>query len=209
MTLYPIHTMGISAWCSDLIIDPEDLETIYFISLCGYQITVKGIVANLLENSGISIEVDGVHHYLMRSVTGYKVRMKKLPSGLVHAVLLPKPALPSHDEEQEHCFLIITRDEAEIHTLFFLHLDEMTELPLHPSWSHWLWKTFQEQEDWLVELTTLVGDYKGYLCTFHPTQLHDLISEAIQEEIPEIIHCMTEQGDNQHGTINLTERLSE
>ena len=59
MTLYPIHAMGIQAYCSDLIVDPSDSETVYFMSVAGYQATVKGIIANLLDNYGISIEIDG------------------------------------------------------------------------------------------------------------------------------------------------------
>ena len=141
MTLYPIHTMGIKAWCSDLIIDPQDMETIYFMSICGYQVTVKGIVANLLENCGISIEIDGVEHYLTRSDMGYKVKMKKLPSGLVHAVVIPKLALSRNDEEKQNRFFVITQEDQNILTLFFRHLDEKTEIPLHPTWASWLWKT--------------------------------------------------------------------
>ena len=55
MTLYPIHAMGIQAYCSDLIVDSSDSETVYFMSVAGYQATVKGIIANLLDNYGISI----------------------------------------------------------------------------------------------------------------------------------------------------------
>jgi len=203
MTLYPIHTMGIKAWCSDLIIDPQDVETVYFMSICGYQVTVKGIVANLLENCGISIEVDGVEHYLVRSDMGYKVQMKKLPSGLVHAVVLPKLALPKNDEEKQNRFFVITQEDQDVLTLFFRHLDEKTEIPLHPSWAAWLWKTFKKQDDWFIALQTLVGSFKGYLFDFHPAQLHDLISKAIRKKVPEIVKCMTWKGGNGDGTIAL------
>ena len=203
MTLYPIHTMGIKAWCSDLIIDPQDMETVYFMSICGYQVTVKGIVANLLENCGISIEVDGVEHYLVRSDMGYKVQMKKLPSGLVHAVVLPKLALPKNDEEKQNRFFIITKEDQDVLTLFFRHLDEKTEIPLHPSWAAWLWTTFQKQDDWLIALHTLVGDFEGHLFDFHPTQLHDLISKAIKKKVPEVVKCMTWKGGNGDGTIDV------
>ena len=50
MELYPIHATGIHAFCSDMILEPYDLDTVYFMSICGYQATVKGIIANLLEN---------------------------------------------------------------------------------------------------------------------------------------------------------------
>ena len=99
MKLYPIHAMGIRAYCSDLIIDPYDLDTVYFMSICGYLATVKGIMANLLEDYGISVEIEGTEYYLTRSGFGYKVQIKKLPSGLVHGVLLPKLALPNNDDK--------------------------------------------------------------------------------------------------------------
>ena len=203
MTLYPIHTMGIKAWCSDLIIDPQDMETVYFMSICGYQVTVKGIVANLLENCGISIEIDGVEHYLTRSDMGYKVQMKKLPSGLVHAVVLPKLALSRNDEEKQNRFFVITKEEQYVLTLFFRHLDEKTEIPLHPTWASWLWKTFKKQDDWFIELQTLAGNFKGYLFDFHPTHLHDLISKAIRKKVPEVVKCMTWKGENIDGTIDV------
>ena len=204
MKLYPIHTMGIKAYCSDLIIDPQDMETIHFMSICGYQVTVKGIVANFLGNCGISIEVDDVDHYLIRSAMGYRVQMKKLPSGLVHAVVVPSLALPKNAAEKQNSFFVITKETQDIQNLFFRHLDEKTEIPLYPSWASWLWQVFSEQEDWLVELKTLVGQFEGYLFDFHPTQLHDLISEAIRDKVPEMVQCMTWKGGNGCGTSDLT-----
>ena len=192
MKLYPIQATGIRAFCSDLIIDPHYMETVYFMSICGYQATVKGIIANLLENYGLSIEVDGVEYYLIRSGFGYKVEAKKLPSGSVHAVLFPKLALPKNDEERQNSFFIFTREyEGErLFTMFFRHLDEKAEIPLHPSWAKWLWRMFIEQEEWATELKTLVGGYHGYSFKFNPKHLHDLISEAIRNKIPQIIACM-------------------
>ena len=113
MKLYPITATGIKAFCSDIIIDPYDLETVYFMSICGYQATVKGIIANLLETYGISIEINRTAYYLTRSSLGYKVLTKKLPSGLVHAVVFPKLALPKNDEDQQHSFYILTKTEDE------------------------------------------------------------------------------------------------
>ena len=200
MTLYNIHTLGIQAHCSDLIIDPEDMETIYFMSVCGYQVTVKGIVANFLENSGISIKINDEDHDLVRSDIAYNVQIKKLHSGLVHAIVIPKLALPKNDEEKQNRFFVITKEDQDVLTLFFRHLDEKTEIPLHPSWTSWLWKTFKKQDEWHSELKTLVGDYKGYLFDYHPTRLQDLISEAIRKKVPEIVRCWTKKGGNGDGT---------
>ena len=180
------------------------METVCFMSVCGYQVAVKGIIANFLGNKGIALDVDGVAHYLKCSHTSYKVQMKKLPSGLVHAVLILKLALPSNTNNggKQNRFLVITKDDRDIRPLFFRHLDEITEIPLHPSWTGWLWNAFKEQEDWLTEQQTLAGDFKGYLFDFHPTHLQDLISGAIRRKVPEIVKCMKYNGGNADGTSN-------
>ena len=176
MKLQPIHALGIRAYCSDLIVDPYEHETVYFISVCGYQATVKGIIAKLLENHGINIEIHGTAYYLTRSNLSYRFQVKKLPSGLAHGILLPKLSLPKNDEENQNKFFIFTRDKSHLVSLFFRHLDERCEIPLHPSWDKWLWNLFEKQERWIIEFKTLTGDYKGYLFEFNPKQLHDLIS---------------------------------
>ena len=204
MRLYPIHAMGIQAYCSDLIVDPNDLETVYFMSVAGYQATVKGIVANLLEHYGISIEIDGNKHYLTRTSLGYKTQMKKLPSGLAHAVLFPKLALPKSDEDRQDMFFVMTDNSDELLTLFFRDLDEKAEIPLHPSWDRWLWRTFEAQEGWLLEAKTLAGSYRGYLVEFNQKQLHDLITEAIRNRIPEVIGCMEWKGENGNGELDFS-----
>jgi len=203
MKLYPVMATGIRAYCSDLIVDPEETDTVYFMSICGYQVTVKGITANLLENYGISIELEGDEHYLVRSDFGYKVQIKKLPSGLVHAIVYPTLALPKNDEDEQNRFFIFTDRERERRELFFRHLDEKVEIPLHPSWTKWLWRLFEDQDEWLVQLKTLAGNYRGYSFRFHPKHLQDLISEAIKTKIPEIIECMKWKGGNGDGKLDL------
>ena len=212
MKLYPIMATGIKAFCSDMITDPYSLEEVYFMSVCGYQTTVKGIIANLLENYGLSIEVEGEEYYITKVKNGnYKAKVKKLPSGFVHAVVFPRLALPKNEEDEQDSFCIFTMegntDDKENQNklnLFFRHLDEKVSIPLHPSWSSWLWETFEEQEDWLLELNTLAGNYKGYLFNFKPKQLHDLISEAIRDRKPEIIDCMQWKGGNGDGKFNFS-----
>jgi hypothetical protein len=196
-----VRSKGIKAYCSDLIVD-QDRETVCFLSICGYQVAVKGIIANFLGDNGIALETNGFDHYLRCSHLSYKVQLKKLPSGLVHAVAILKLALPSIDDGTRNSFLVITKDDRETRPLFFRHLDEKTELPLHPSWTEWLWNTFDQQEDWLLEQTTLAGDFKGYLFKFNPEYLKDLISEAIREKMPKIISCLTYERGNGDGTID-------
>jgi hypothetical protein len=223
--LYPIMATGIRAFCSDLIIDPYSLEEIYFMSVCGYQTTVKGITANLFENYGVSVEINGDEYYLTRIKAGYKTKLKKLPSGFAHAIVFPKLALPKNVEDEQNSFCIFTncgnsgnggnggkggnggngqgdKMNQDRLNLFFRHLDEKVDIPLHPSWSALLWEMFSEQDDWLLELKTLAGSYKGYLFKFNPKHLHDMVSDAIRSRKPEIISCMQWKGGNGNGRLN-------
>ena len=198
MKLSPIFATGVKAYCSDIVTDPHEPETAYFLSVCGYQATVKGIIANFLENHGISIQVDGVDYYLVRSSLKHKVLVKKMPSGLVHGVVFPKLAMPVNGEENQNSFYIFseTTQKEALLRLFYRHLDEKIDLPLHPSWKSWLWQVFKEQDDWLSELKTLIGTCRGYSFYFNPTKLHDLISDAIRNKTPAIIECMQYKGGN-------------
>ena len=101
MKLYPVYAVGIKAYCSELIIDPYDLETLYLLSICGYQATVKGIIANLLENYSINIRVNDIDYYLYRTNLGYKVKSQKLPSGLIHSLLFPELALSKKTDQNQ------------------------------------------------------------------------------------------------------------
>ena len=201
MKLYPIHIAGINAYCSDLITDYQDQEIVCFLSVCGYQATVKGIIANLLESYDIGITVDGIEYYLARSPLGYMVKIKKLPSGLVHGVLLPKAALSKRGETENDCFYIFTRDigNDKLLRLFFRHLDQKTDIPLHLSWDHWLWQVFESQDGWLNELKSLAGDYRGFSFTFDPEKLREFISEAIRKKVPQVIECMQWKGGDSSG----------
>lgn len=189
MTLYPIHAQGIKAYCSDIIIDDE--EIVHFMSICGYQATVKGIIANFLEYNGLELTAEK-NYYLTRSYQSYSFYSKKLPSGLIHSIIIPTLSL-AKNEEKSNSFFIFTENE-NLQDLFFLHLDDKTDIPLHPSWARWLWKTFQDHS-WLYPLTTIIGTLKGYRIEFIPLHLQELISEAMENKTPEILNCMKRNGD--------------
>ncbi len=205
MNLYPLNANGINVYCSDIIVDPEKMHIVYFMSISGYQTAVKGIIANFIESYGFYTTIKSEELYLTRSYLNYTTQTKKLPSGLLHAIIFPKCALPSSDDGN-NSFVMFTDTETDVQNLFFLHLDYKTEIPLHPSWKTWLWKTFTEQ-NWLYELTTLVGTYRGYRVEFIPCQLQELITTAIQSKEPELITCMRRNGDMNH-ELDFTERFS-
>ena len=186
MTVSGINSAGISAWCSELIIN-EESET-YFMSIAGYQSAVKGIIANFLQFESITVKVDGKYFYPVRSSLTYTVHYRKLPSGLYQCVTFPKIALPDDNKDSKDIFLVIAQTGSMARDLFFKHLDNSTQIPLHPLWSHWLWEIFSKK-CWLTPLKTLVGDYQGYLIQINEDELTDTITTAIVEKNPAVIRC--------------------
>lgn len=188
MPLTRINTGGIECYCSDLIINQEN--EIYFLSIGGYQHAVKGILANVLEFGSVTITVDQEPHYLSRTSENFRVHYQKLPSGLFQGVIIPRIAFP---EKSENPFLVLVQDDFQVERAFFRHLDYRLELPLHSSWSQWLWDIFQDM-DWLVPLETLVGNLQGYLVDGDQGALEEFITAAIVNNKPEVIGCF-QKGD--------------
>ena len=186
MAVSVITSAGISAYCSELIIN-EESET-YFLSVAGYQSAVKGIIANFLQSGSITVKMDGEYIYPVRSSLTYTVHYLKLPSGLYQCVTFPKIALPDDNQDSKDIFLVIAQTGSLAQDLFFKHLDNRTDIPLHPLWSHWLWETFSKK-CWLTRLKTLVGDYQGYLIQINEAELADTITMAIVEKNPAVIRC--------------------
>jgi hypothetical protein len=188
--LYKICVGGIEAYCKDLIVDQEMNQYVYFISVSGYQTAVKGILANLLKGSMLNIEINGEIYWIDRVRENYVTKIKKMPSGYCHGVAIPKIALPRQNgDNKTDDFLLLSKDPGEFRKQFYRHLDQKTEIPLHPSWTDWLWELFKTN-DWIVNLHTLTGDYTGYLVSIrHPELLHE-ITQAIQLKTSEIVNCM-------------------
>jgi hypothetical protein len=194
MNLSIINSGGISAYCSDCIVDEN--RQVYFLSVAGYQTAVKGIIANVLEYSSVSVEICEGYEYLFRSPQSYSVYYQKLPSGLYQGVVLPTIALPGNNEPKD-TVLILSRHTSAAKELFFKHLEEKTEIPLHPSWSGWLCGIFSERE-WLTPLDSLIGEYQGYVVDIYENQLKDTITMAIANKDPEVMVCFKKGGE--HGS---------
>ena len=190
MALSVIRSKGIEAYCSDLVIDNNSWA--YLLSVAGYQTAVKGIIASVLEYQSATVAVNGGYEYINRAGEPYSVHYQKLPSGLFQGAILPKMALPDCKESKD-AFLVLAKDTSAARALFYDHLEEKTGIPLHPSWSNWLWKVFLEK-DWLTPLNTLVGGYKGFLIDIYEDDLRDVITAAVRSRTPEIIRCFKKGG---------------
>jgi hypothetical protein len=116
-------------------------------------------------------------------------------------------ALVGNDEDRQNRFYVFTREKSQILSLFFCHLDEETDIPLHPSWSRWLWEAFKKEDRWLAELKTMVGTFRGYSFVFNPKKLHDLVSRGIKGNAPDIVRCMKWKGGREDGTFDVTQGI--
>jgi len=192
MGLLIINSGGINAYCSDLIVD-EDSE-IYFLSVAGYQTSVKGIIANVLEYNSVTVRIGGEFQYPLRSIESYSIHYQKLPSGLFQGVILPRIAFPNNDETK-NMFLVLAEDGSTARELFFKHLDEKTDVPLNPLWSDWLWKVFLEKA-WLIPLECLIGDCEGYLVEINEDELRETITTAIAHKDAEVMVCFEKGGED-------------
>ena len=190
MALPIIRSRGIEAYCSDLVVDENTWA--YLLSVAGYQTAVKGIIASVLEYQTVTLIVNGSYEYINRTAETYCVHYQKLPSGLYQGTILPKMALPNYEESKD-AFLILAENNSSARALFYDHLEEKTEIPLHQAWSDWLWKTFTEGS-WLTPLNTLNGGYKGFLVAIYEDDLKDAIATAIMNKTYEIMRCFEKGG---------------
>ncbi len=133
--------------------------------------------------------------YYQRAAESFNTIYRKLPSGLYQGVVIPKIAMPLGNESSEPTgdFMVIAENEKAIIELFYKHLEEKSEIPLHPSWIQWLWSTFLEN-GWLTPLICKVGTIQGYLVEVFEDELKDKIIEAIALKTPEIIKCFDKGG---------------
>ena len=188
--LQRIRCQGIEAYCSDLIVDRETKQYVYLLGVAGYQSTVKGILANMLKGESLSIDIKGESCWVERFSTNYLMKIKKMPSEYCHGITLTKIGTNednSHSPYRE--FLLINEDPLKVKGPFYDHLDQKTEVPLHPDWTDWLWNLFGEK-GWITRLETLVGKYEAYLINFHQEELSGDITEAIKKKVPAVTQCL-------------------
>jgi hypothetical protein len=185
-----IRTQGIEAYCSDLIVDKETSQYVYLLGVAGHQSTVKGILANMLKGESLSVEINKETCWIERFSTNYLMKIKKMPSEYCHGISLIKIGTDQGDKVGPYReFLLLNEDPLEVKGPFYDHLDQKTEVPLHPGWTDWLWKLFGQKE-WITRLDTLVGKYEAYLVNFHQEELSLEITEAIKKKAPEVINCL-------------------
>jgi len=189
--LYKIRTGGIEAYCSDLIVENETNQYVYLLGVAGYQTAVKGILANFVKGEPLSININNNITWVEKLPGSYQMKLKKMPSEYSHGIALPKIGQLQENDQQTLAreIFLISNEQNNVKTLVFSQLDQRIEIPLHPSWTDWLWKLFEKNE-WITKLQTLVGQFEGHLINIHQEQLSDEITQAIRKKVPEVVHCM-------------------
>jgi len=188
--LHVINSGGIFAQCSDLIVSDHDDNKVHFLAVAGHQASVKGILAALLEGQSVWVSIDESQHYLERLPESYRLLVKRLPSGHAQGLVFVQSALLDSPDPNEPGgrFLLMSHDPEQNQTILFHQLQQRLEIPLHQSWSGWLWRLF-EQREWLMPLVTLAGHYAAFNVELNPQELHEAISEALAAKDSKLTNC--------------------
>ncbi len=135
-----IRCDGFGAAVDAYALDGRDL---WFVSMLGSQQAVRAIWARLVKGDSVVISGDalsgGRYCTLASKVRGachfYPARLPV--TGATHAMLVPDAALYATANLD---FLLLPSTEAEAPGLHYRFLSRRIDLPLHPSWSGWLWE---------------------------------------------------------------------
>lgn len=122
--------------------DPDGGYRLWLVSLVGGTTAVRAIWANLLQGELAAIRRDdeplGWNHQLARDGIRWHAHIAPLPAeAAAHLLLLPDRA-SSLGETPD--FLLVPREQDDVATLHYRYLQRRLRLPLHPSWSDWLWR---------------------------------------------------------------------
>jgi len=180
-----IRIEGVETYCSDLIVEED---SVFLLSVAGYQTAVKATIARLLTGSELTVVLPRLNRRVRPLPGGYRTQFKKLPSGCCQATATAKLA-PFDRREENKEFLLVSRQTERVKEGFYSRLDDETDVPLHPSWTEWLWNLFLE-EGWIKKLTTLAGTREGYLVSVCREALMDRVATAMREKIPPIVSCL-------------------
>ena len=150
--------------------------------MLGHQPAVRAIWARLVKGEAAYLsesELGGQPVPLAREAWGtWRFSGQRLPSGSAyHGMLVPELAAYAADRRD---FLLLARQQVEAPHLHYRFLNRRLDLPLHPSWSQWLWARGLENGE--VETLTSVGVH-AFRCRPKPDVLREDIGEAVRRRV--------------------------
>jgi len=120
----------------------RDGADLWFVSMISNQQSIRALWARLLKGEPAVISDDalmGGRYCALAAQARADCRFytaRLAVSGATHAMLVPSAALYASEGRD---FLLLAPTEAEAPALHFRFLSRRIDLPLHPSWSDWLW----------------------------------------------------------------------
>ena len=183
--LYTINAAGFSATADAFARDPNT-DGLWFLSMVGSQTALKAIWASLLKQPpDVAHLIQGADGMALSggyqrcgipyaTIGTWTTKIAKLPvSGGWHALVYTKMAEFSAEHNQ---FLLLAQSEEEAPSIHHRFLDRRSPLPLHRSWSDWLWRRGLQKEE-IVPLQS--AGVVGYRCNPNAESLKEDLSEAV------------------------------
>ena len=183
--LFTISAAGFSATADAFARDP-DTEGLWFLSMVGASTSLKAIWASLLKQppapahiiqgvEGAAFEGGYERCVIPEETIGtWTTKLARLPaSGGWHALVYTRQAEYAFERD---AFLLLTQTETEAPELHHRFLDKRSPLPLHQSWSGWLWERGLEKGE-IVPLQS-VG-IRAYRCSPNGESLRADLSDAV------------------------------
>ena len=184
--LFTISAGGFSA-TADAFARDEANEGLWFLSMVGSQTALKAIWASLLkqppEIAHLIRGADGMAlsggykrcHIPFDTIGTWTTKIAKLPeSGGHHALVYTRTAEFAFERDS---FLLLSRNREEVPALHHRFLDRRSPLPLHDSWSGWLWQRGLDCGE-IVPLQS-VGVH-AYRCSPDSEKLREDLSYAVE-----------------------------
>ena len=203
--LYTVSAGGFSA-IADAFAFHADHRTLWFLSIIGPQTSVKAIAGTLLKSPpGQAHFIQGTDNTelegpIIITIPSHKTmgtwtnRTQRLKDNAFHTILYTKWAEHNSDTPT---FLILPKTEESAPDLHYQYLDKRTPLPLHPTWTNWLWQRGLLSPNEIIPLHS--SGIKAYLCTPDHEALRKDISLSIATGmLPTLEHAPEERGAIEH-----------
>ncbi|MPZ51020.1 MAG: hypothetical protein GEU75_17250 [Dehalococcoidia bacterium] len=161
----------------------QDEGQLWLISMLGSQQAVRAIWARLLKGETAYLAEDelagGTPCWLAREAWGtWRFFRGRLPSGFAYqGMLVPDLAAYAIDRQE---FLLLARHEEEAPLLHYRFLNRRVDIPLHQSWSGWLWERGLNTEE--IQALESVG-VQAFHCRPIADALQADLAQAIRQRV--------------------------
>ncbi len=144
-TFSKVSFEGLEAYADAYAIEGDNFK---FLSLFGSRVSVRAIWSALFSGASVVLEDEALR---MENKDSWQVFQRILPSGALHAVCYPKLADLARIQNE---FIVLGETREALPERFYLYLDRVSETPISPEWSEWIfaWALETGKAVWLKTL---------------------------------------------------------